>query len=424
VSDDEDILREESNGHSIYGMSKWHRILECVGSLRAEFGLPDTAKFEAAEGTVAHDLGYQWLTRGEEPVELRGTTETLKLHTGTYEVPRSDVMFSHIHQYVEWVKATPGVQMYEQYGDISRLTPIPNQGGTMDAVAMRPGWLTGTDLKYGVADKIFAYQNPQVSGYVLTQIYEWDWLFDFEHVTIRIAQPRLDHWDVWHTTKGELLEFAEWVRGRFQQAWAPNAKRTPSEKACRYCKAKLTCQDNARLLDRIADQTFEDEAAGDGLPEVWREPAGKVVGLVPAKEIPTERLGNMLTYRTMFEKLFADGAEELKRRILHGEEHSNWFMAEGKNSRYVSNKLAVLSTLEALGIDRRKATKTQFASPAQLEELLIKEGLSKRDATAILKSYVTVVPGQDVLSMKKPGKRPARDLASESFEDETASENR
>lgn len=417
--DDEDILREEANGHSIFGASRSHRLGWCLGSLEAEKGLPDTAGFPAVEGTVAHSVAEQWLRTQREPRELLGEVREFNIHTGRYEVKIDRLMLGTLHQYVTWCEKLGGDQFIEQRVDYSQLTPIPNQGGTLDHAACFQGSLVCSDLKYG-SIWVHARRNPQPMLYGLGLYYKYNEVYDFDRVTLRIGQPRLDNWEEWHTTVAELLEFAEWIKGRFAQAWEPNAPRTPSENACKYCKAKLTCSAYARMMDRVADDTFDDERPlpTKGVPDVWKGPPAKGDKFVPAKEQPIARLVSLLAWRKMFESGFADAAKELERRILAGEDAPGWGVFEGKMSRYVADENGIRDLFDLIGLNSKKLLKTTFASPAQIEGELVSLGLSKKAATDIIAPYVRITPGKDTIGPVGPRKRPARDLADESFDDE------
>ncbi|CAB4161834.1 Protein of unknown function DUF2800 [uncultured Caudovirales phage] len=419
MSEAEDIAREEANGHSIFGASGSSRYLACPGSVRASFGLPDTARYEAAEGTVAHGLAEQWLRTGVKPIERLGTTETVNLFTGTYDIPIDAAMMAFVEQYVDWCNGVPGDHYHEQRVDYSVLTPIPNQGGTADHFAARPKWLVLTDLKYGVADQIHAYHNPQVSLYALGVIYEWDWLYDFEKVTIRICQPRLGHFDEWHTTKEELLQFADWAKGRMHQAWDPNPPFVPGEKQCRYCKARLTCDAAIRWAERLIDDTFDDESF-DGL-DAPSLPDFKAdhFALAPVEPMTTERLANLVSWRKWAETLFKSTFEELDRRAKAGDIATGWMLAEGKSSRRLEDRDGVVETLDILGIPEEDAYDRKIKSPAKLEKLLVAQaGRTIKEAKALLKPYVRVVPGGSVLAPVGRGKRKAVDATDDVFEDE------
>ncbi len=345
----------------------------------------------------------------------------MKLATGTYRIPIEEIMFTHIGEHVRRCQDEPGDHYYEQFVDYSELTPIPDQGGTADHFTLRPGHAAVDDLKFGVADQIFARDNWQGSGYALGVIFKWDWLYAFETVTIRINQPRLDHFDVWETTVDELMEFAGFAKRQMYEAWQDNAPRTPSEKACRYCKAKLQCKAAASLLDRLIDDTFHDERDLDpNVPAVWHEQPPASIAFSPQWEIqPTAKLANFLQYRKLFEKLFADAHDELSTRIFRGEKQEGWFLAEGKNRRHVDNREAVLQLFRKLGMSPSRAFETEFLSPAKLEGVLTHEGIPVGTAKKMLAPFVRTIPGDPVVSQVKPGKREAKDLADETFVDET-----
>ena len=423
MSEAEDIAREEANGHSIFGASGSSRYLACPGSVRASFGLPDTARYEAAEGTVAHGLAEKWLRAGVKPTERLGTTETVNLFTGTYDIPIDAAMMAFVEQYVEWCNGPPGDHYHEQRVDYSVLTPIPNQGGTADHFAARPKWLVLTDLKYGVADQIHAYHNPQVSLYALGVIYEWDWLYDFEKVTIRICQPRLGHFDEWHTTKEELLQFADWAKGRMHQAWDPNPPFVPGEKQCRYCKARLTCDAAWQWAERLIDDTFDDESldglVAPSLPDFKTEH----FALAPVEPMSTERLASLVSWRKWAETLFKSAFEELDRRAKAGDIAPGWDLHEGKSSRRLEDRDGVVETLDILGIPEEDAYDHKIKSPAKLEKLLVAQaGRTIKEAKALLKPYVRIVPGGSVLAPVGRGKRKAVDATDDVFDDETEDE--
>jgi len=396
----DDIEREEANGHSLFGASKSARFLSCPGSLRAEMGRADTAGYFAAEGTVAHSLADEWLRTGVEPAHRVGETVSIETGTGTHAIPIDATMLAYVGQYVEWCFEAAGDQYFEQRVDYSRLTPIPGQGGTADFFACRPGHLTLRDFKFGVAEQIFAKENPQVMLYALGVIYEWDWLYEFERVTISICQPRLGHFDTWETTKAELLEFAEVAKAGMHAAWEPNAPRVPSEKACKYCKAKIGCP----ALGKAIDDMVADSFAGGALE-------------APGEGLPTDRLLHVLSYQKLFEKYFSDCYKELERRARTGEKVPGWMLAEGKASRRVADPQGVVDTLGAYGLSSLDAWKVAALSPAELEQLLVvTRKVSLHVAKKAFSPFVVRVPGKAVFTTEGPGKRPAKELP---FDDAT-----
>ena len=102
------------------------------------------------------------------------------------------------------------------------------------------------DLKYGKGVPIDADNNSQGMLYALGVLSEYSFIYDIDTVVIHIYQPRIKNYSSWSITTTGLLKWAEWAKQRAEEAITDNAPRTPSEKACQWCKAKATCK---ALLD-------------------------------------------------------------------------------------------------------------------------------------------------------------------------------
>lgn len=432
-----DVTEAESNGHSLFGASKAHRILPCPGSLLAEIGEPDTAGYEAAEGTAAHELAEKMavivqrvgVLTARDYESWAGQERLIAMPAGGHLIPITPDMLEYVREYVQWCWEEPGDHYFEQRVDYSRLTPIPDQGGTADHIAVQPGHLTITDFKYGTGVQVFAECNPQAMLYALGALFAWDWLYDIQTVTIRICQPRLQHFDVWQTTREELFAFAEYAKERFALAWDRQAKRYPSEKACQFCAAKVKCPAVVAAADRIADLTFVDEGLTHG--DMAASIASLDCGVYPAAPLPrapeltSADLGRILDLRKVFESFFETAFEELQRRCLTQQEEppEGWMIAEGKTVRYIEP--ASMPLAEKLLLDRGMRKKDLYdpaalKSPAQLEALIVGNlKVPKKEAVQLLRPLVTSRSGAPVLARKTPTKRAPADLASESFVDET-----
>lgn len=406
----------------------------------AEYGLPDTAGFEAAEGTVAHDIAAHWLDYRagiEHALALPSVGEviTIKTGRGSFAITVTEEMLAAVLEYVEWCEATPADRVYvETRVDFSRLTPIPNQGGTADHIAVSidesgRGHLTVTDLKYGIGHMVYAEKNPQISAYALGVIFLLDWLYDFDKVTLRICQPRREHFDTWETTRDDLLKWAEWAKERLALTWNRDAPRSPSEEACKFCRARATCPAVLSIADALADDTFVDER--DNMPVLVTSAGAKhtTQALMSAdyeppkpriKAMGTAQLAKILRYRKYMEHTLQAMYDELVRRVIEGNEPmpEGWILAEGKKSRTVlrSKAIQILTDLEFSEDDLYERTER---SAADLEAFLIKQGIRRRDALALVKRAVISNPGKPSLAVAGAGKRVAVDLADDTFEDET-----
>src|SRR5690606_31016918 len=160
-------------------------------------------------------------------------------------------------EYVDWCRALPGEHYVEVRVEHTAWCPdedefgmpLDPQFGTSDHVACIPGGALGypeativvTDLKYGKGVKVFAVENKQAIKYALGAWKEYDWLYNFKHVVIRIAQPRRNHFDVWDLTVEELLEWGDKIKERLTLVFAPDPPFQASEKGCKFCKAAYKC---------------------------------------------------------------------------------------------------------------------------------------------------------------------------------------
>ena len=191
-------------------------------------------------------------------------------------------MVNAVQEYVDWCNDTPGEKYPECRVDISRWCPRPPadlsavfipaaafepQGGTSDHAACSPGRLVITDLKYGKGVKVYAENNEQAVLYALGFIHEWDALYEFKEIEIRICQPRLDHKDVWIVSREDLEAIGEYILERFTLALQPDAPFHPGEKQCKFCKASGLCRAQAEYLSEIRALAFDDLDAARVLEE-------------------------------------------------------------------------------------------------------------------------------------------------------------
>lgn len=375
--------------------------LYCSGSLIPNILAPDEAGEAAAEGTVAHELGEQWLKSGRRPVERIG--EVVKIIEGTqiFEIEITHSMMDYVEQYVTWCWEQDGDHYVETKVYFSDLTPIPNQGGTADHCACLPGHLIITDLKFGKGEQVFALNNTQLRLYAYGFFVMYDWFYDFKKITIRIAQPRLDHFDVWEITREELLEFAAWVKIRAAAAWKPNAPRSPGPKQCLWCKVKGDCV--ARLLfeERMVDDAFDDLTAEitvedmanlkkrlDDDLDTWelRRP--------PVATLSVEQKVKLLAYRKMSERWWDQLYDDLLAMLVRGEKVPGMKLVEGRSNRKYTSDEKAIEHLRSLGLSDSDITRTEVRSFTDVEEALRKAGYRRADLPDLLKSITTKPPGK------------------------------
>lgn len=383
--------------HARFAPSSAHRIYDCPASLLLNEEEPDVERIEAAQGTVAHHVAEICASMRRDPEELLGTVFDSALldeydeeftTSKSFEIEVDDEMVAGINDYLDRIMHLPGDHFVEQRVNISPWCPVPNQFGTCDHAAAQHRKLTITDLKYGFI-RVDADQNKQLVMYALGFINEWDWLYDFDEVVIRIAQPRLDHFDVWVTTKAELLAIGEKIKQRFALALEPNPPFGPSDKACRFCKVLYKCEANRKFLYDHRVMQLDDVLEDFVHPSV--------------ETMDEADLAMLWLRKGMYESRMKAIEDHLHRKLAEEAFVPGLKVVAGKRSRFFKDKTAAERFLLAQGIKRDKLRPpADLISPAQAEKLL------KGDAKKQLLDFVGAKPGKPCL-VSADDKRP--DLA-------------
>lgn len=376
-----------NHGHSLFSPSSSAGWLNCEGFLLANASRADTAGIDAAYGTVAHALAAEWLTKIRDvgkkraehvPKAALNTVHVSDGHTITIDA----TMIHHVRRYIDFcAEVEPlGDVFIEQRVGYEGYTPIPGQGGTADHfVCIEPkrkaggklverGTLIITDLKMGYL-KVDVVRNSQAMLYALGVYQEWNWLYGFSRIIIRIAQPRLDSFDTWECSEVELLEFGEQVRIAADKAWRENAPRSPSPKACQWCRDRL-CPARSNLLADLTDDAFDPPEAvltgektltyeGPIIPPDLRTPPT----LSPKVEADRIALAAWrYRHRAFYERYFREIGEELLRLAQAGVEIPGLKVANGRRSFAWLDPDTAAFELSVLGLDEADIFKSEVTS--------------------------------------------------------------
>lgn len=417
-------LARDRGTHSSFGPSSSAMWLHCAGSLIPNLMADDDAGYDAAYGTVAHDVTDQWRKSGKKPKHLLGTTvfvERVSDWWGFF-VDIDEEMMEHCKTCVDSVDMEPGEHFYERRVDISKITPIPRQRGTADCFILQEGVirrgrrvgsrLIVVDWKFGKGVQVFAEDNTQGLLYALGVFYEFDIDYDILEIEIRIEQPRLGHSDRWVITREQLLEFAEWAKPRAYAAWQLDAPRTPGVKQCRWCKVKDTCAANAKMqIDLVSSAftnlgeegpTYTAEQLGD-----FRESASAGLFRAP-RDIATmtiEEMVGIYEYRGIVDAWWKRLGEALESLADAGQKVPGMKLVEGRSNRHFINERLAGEKLVSLGVPPSKVRKVVTCSPAAAEDLLREAGHRRKDIPNLLEGLIRRAPGKPTLVMERD-KRP------------------
>jgi hypothetical protein len=391
------------SGHSIFAPSSASMWLTCAGSLLANAVAVDDAGEDAAYGTVAHTMAERWLNEGRQPRDMLNKSFEVVNGANTFHITADTNMAAFVEQYVDWCQELPGDHYHERRVSLLDYVPIPDQGGTADFFACEMGKLTITDLKMGTGVKVFVERNPQAMLYALGVFLEWDFIYSFERIVIRICQPRLDYFGVWECSRQELLDFGEFVRERSALAWQENAPRTPSTKGCRFCKVKLTCPAMSAWLDDLADDAFEyeDERPGktyDAEAMQQHEPLTLAFGKKPPEvtsipELTTGFLAYRLRYRKLYNAWFTAIYVELLKRAQRGEVIRGFKIVRGRRAFSWADEAAAKLILEEQGLDESDFAPPKMVTVAEAKKLLRALHLKPKDIEGILPEDTIVAVG-------------------------------
>jgi hypothetical protein len=231
--------------------------------------LPDKSSKYADHGTACHELAAKFL--GPNFLYSRNH---YKAENGV-ELDYDDI--SYVVAYADQVKdyTGAGTLLVEQQVDYSEAIGVPDSFGTSDAIIISEDGeeLIILDLKMGKGISVDADENPQLMLYAVGALNEYGLVYDIKRVRLVISQPRLNHLSEWSCTVEDLMEFADKAKRSAQIAYGiykDGLKKTddmyfsPSEKACRFCKAKSICPALNNFVQQEIESGFENIA--DELP--------------------------------------------------------------------------------------------------------------------------------------------------------------
>lgn len=428
----------QRNGHAHFSPSGSSGWLNCKAFLLTNAGRPDGGGYDAAYGTVAHNIAAIWLTavrdEGREAAEhVPARFLGYKTIENGHAIECDNIMLFHIRRYLDWcAEVEPlGYVRIEQRVDYSEYTPIPKQGGTADHFVMCPGHLIITDLKMGIGVFVPVEWNTQALLYALGVYLEWNFLFSFKKITIRICQPRKDYFGVWEISVDDMLKWAaDVMRPAAEAAWKQNQPRSPGIKQCQWCDDKA-CVARSALLEDVTDDYFaneEDAQGGDPLaqsqfeildgasPEyseaeldkhamtvLFGDKTPDKVDVRPFRHLETAVLSWRYKHRGYFEKFFREIGIELTRRTEAGQ-NTGWKLTDGRNSYAWRDEEYAVGRLIEAGLKRKDLYVSEVTSVHQAKEKLRAAGWKPKQIEALLYKSDVANPSTPSLAITKPGK--------------------
>lgn len=221
---------------SASGSKRW---LACPGSVVLEALYPETESPYAEEGTKAHALAEQILAT---VFGYEDTAPALNV---------DDEMARNVKTYVDYC-----VDLYDslrlKYKNVSAFIEervsydswVPKGFGSIDCILLAGDELNILDLKYGKGVPVSAESNPQPRLYALGAVQEYGDIYDIQHITTHIVQPRLNSITTETLTRQELEAWGLSIREAAQTAYS-DTRAYKAGDHCQFCRARATCRERA-----------------------------------------------------------------------------------------------------------------------------------------------------------------------------------
>jgi hypothetical protein len=347
----------------------------CPGKIVLEDGKPNSTSKYAAEGTAAHQV-LTWALQEERPASAY-IGRLIEADGFTFEV--DDDMARHVQVCVDYtadLKGDEGIVFadirvnYAEYLD----TPELEAWGTADVIIARGTELIVIDFKYGMGVEVSAEKNPQMSLYGLGALQQFHGVVaDFERVRMAISQPRIktapSEYDI------TVDELEAWGRGAARSAvnsckaaqlsvGHPEFDATflrPSEKGCKFCKAKATCP---KLRAEVAS-TIE-SASHPASPEDFAD----LSAVMPTGASDEKWLQVCLDKADLIEDWCKAVRAEVERRLLAGAPVPGYKLVQGKRgARQWSDAKVAEETLKTMRVKLEDMYDFKLISPTSAEKL-------------------------------------------------------
>ena len=378
-------MGHEERAHALLSASSAHRWMVCTPSAVLETQFPDTTSEAAREGTLAHELAELKLCNYFYTIDFGKTKLARAVNKLKKEKLWQDEMMGYTDTYLEYIKSVAMKFENQPYVAIEKRVSfgdyVPEGFGTADCILIGGGVLHIIDFKYGKGVPVSAEGNPQLSLYALGAYEAYKILYPIETIRMSIVQPRLsDEVSEWSCPVKELLAFGGYVKEKAELAIKGEGEFRPTEKACRFCRAKGRCRARSEENVKLA----------------FSENLGKLPPL-----ITNEELGQYLKQGLDVAKWLSDLQDCALKECLAGNDVPGWKAVEGRGSRDWTDMDLAFDTLKSSGIDEAVLWERKPLTLAQVEKTV-----GKKDFEAFVGSLVVKNPGKPAL-VQESDKRPA-----------------
>lgn len=348
--------------------SRW---IACPASALLSKDIPPTPSGDAAQaGTAIHALAEHCYQFDEDPSDYEGES-------------MEGVKFAkwHCEMAASHVEAIKDLEKFAGQGNVKveeKVSYCESEAvrlrGTADCIALAKARSTIVVLDLKTGAQYVDEDSDQLKIYALGAIKKFN--LDVSEVELQINQPRTGGLRIYSMTMHELRQWEQsTLIPAIIAATDPATQPTPSEKACQYCPAKLTCPAQAAAFELVAQQ----------------EPAITTMSKDEIKQVMvrlTDQQVSDLLDRAPIVEAFVDALRKhAKERMEQGGILPGWQLAPKRATRKWVSEESAKQALTDAGVPVDKLYTTDFISPADAEKLLDKEqreileGLTKKESS-------------------------------------------
>lgn len=314
--------------HAILSPSSAKRWINCTPSALLAEEAGSKSSVYAEEGTLAHEIAEHALTQYQNGVYDPIMDDAVPLKDEHLENPLFGVdMADYIRDYCEFVigenyemqKRDGSSKMYlERRVDITDFAP--DSFGSVDVTLVSDKTIHIIDLKYGAGVRVSADMNEQMLMYALGTLKSLE-SDHIEKIRMTIAQVRLDHYDTFEMSKGELLDWAEKVLKPAAKMAIQGIGKQIIGSWCGFCPVKAQCRAQRDAI--LAD--FEEKP----------EP------LLLSDEEIVDLIGKIDTYKSWIESV----NKYVYDRAIQGHKWEGYKLVAGRTSRVIKDEAKIRQAL-------------------------------------------------------------------------------
>ena len=364
--------------HARLSGSNAHRWMRCPGSVNLEAKCPKGSSEFAREGTAAHALAAECLTKNLEPASQVGVTLELGERDGTFEVNAD--MAEHVAKYVGQVRewAEEGHLLVEQSVPIDHLTGEEDAESTADCIVISADGrhFRIADLKFGKGVEVLAESNEQLMIYALGAleiIRTMGW--EPTEATLAICQPRVSSEpSEWRISVKDLEAFGRRVLDAANAVDLPDAPLAAGDKQCKFCNAKAICPALAsKALETIAGE----------FPDLT-EPLEPQLAGAKDRELDNEEIGNCMAAIDLIEDWCRAIRAKVETELFAGRQVPGWKLVAGRRgNRKWRDESEADKALEEAGLKESDRFTKELIGPSQALKKLDKARKAEIEALTI-----------------------------------------